>query len=78
MPMSSAVKLSASIVSDARIQGKAFHRSVAGQIEHWAHIGKILEENPDFTYSFIKNLLVSMEEANAGLVEPYYFDQGKR
>lgn len=72
--MSSAVKLSNTIVSDARIQGKVFHRSIAGQIEHWAHIGKIAEENPDFTYAFIRNLLISLEEAKVGKVEPYQFD----
>jgi hypothetical protein len=72
--MSSAVKLSDSMVSDARVQARAFHRSVAEQIEHWAHIGKILEENQDYTYAFIKNLLVSVKEANAGLIEPYHFN----
>lgn len=72
--MSLAVKLSDNIVSDARIQGKVFHRSIAGQIEHWAHIGKIAEENPELTYSYIRNLLISIEEAKSGKVEPYQFD----
>ena len=28
--------------------------SVAGQIEHWAKIGKIAEENPDLTLENLK------------------------
>jgi len=72
--MAKAVKLSEKIVSDAKIMSKALNRSVAGQIEYWAKIGKIGEENPDLTYEFIKNILVSREEAAAGKVELYTFD----
>ena len=32
-------------------------RSVAKQIEHWANIGKIAAENPDLSYSLIRELL---------------------
>ncbi len=39
--MATAVKLSEGIVTDAKIMSKAFNRSVAGQIEDWAKIGKI-------------------------------------
>jgi hypothetical protein len=71
---SKAVKLSSDIVSDAQIISKALNRSVAGQIEYWARIGKIAEENPDLTYEFIKNLLIALEQAQAGKVEPYSLD----
>ena len=40
--MGKAVKLSESIVEDAKIMSKALNRSTAGQIEHWAKIGKIV------------------------------------
>ena len=73
--MAKAVKLSESIVSDAKIISKAFNRSIAGQIEYWAKIGKIVEENPDLTYEFIKDLLISKEEAKADRLEPYNFDE---
>jgi hypothetical protein len=68
------VKLSEEILSDAKIISKAFHRSVAGQIEHWATIGKIAEENPDLTYDFIKKILIAREEAKAGKVSEYSFE----
>ena len=69
--MATSVKLSENIVSDAKVMSKAFNRSVAGQIEYWARIGKIAEENPDLTYDFIKNILIALEEADAGELEPY-------
>ncbi len=73
--MPTAVKLSDDIVSEAKIFSKALNRSVAGQIEHWATIGKIAEENPDMTYEFIKDVLVSKQELAAGALEPYAFDK---
>jgi hypothetical protein len=64
--MSSAVKLSEQIVSDAKIVSKALNRSIAGQIEHWAKIGKLVEENPDLSYEFIKRILIAKQEAEQG------------
>lgn len=72
--MSHAVKLSDELVHDAKIKAKAMHRSTARQIEYWSKIGKISEENPDLTYSMIKEILISLEEVNAGETEPYEFD----
>lgn len=69
--MSSAVKLSESIIAEAKIISKALNRSIAGQIEYWAKIGKIAEENPDMTYEFIKALLIAQQEATLGQLEPY-------
>ena len=65
--MAKAVKLSDNIVSEAKIISKVFNRSIAGQIEYWAKIGKIIEDNPDLTYEFIKDILLSREEARAGV-----------
>ena len=71
--MATAVKLSEEIVSEAKIISRALNRSLAGQIEHWAKIGKIVEENPDLTYEFIKGILIAQEEAEAGKLKPYKF-----
>lgn len=72
--MASAVKLSDQIISEAKITSKALNRSTAGQIEHWAKIGKIVEENPELSYEFIKKILIAKEEAARDNVEPYSFD----
>ena len=41
------VRLSNHLVKQAQGVGEVMSRSEAGQIEHWAKIGKIAEENPD-------------------------------
>ena len=53
---------------------KALNRSIAGQIEYWAKIGKLAEENPDLNYEFIKQILISQQEAKAGRLKEYIFD----
>lgn len=41
--MSQPVKLSDSLVLDARLAGEAQQRSIAGQVEFWARLGRSLE-----------------------------------
>lgn len=41
--MGQPVKLSDALVLDARLVGQAAERSIAGQIEFWARVGKALE-----------------------------------
>ncbi len=41
--MSQPVKLSDALVLDARLVGKAAERSIAGQIEYWANLGRAVE-----------------------------------
>jgi hypothetical protein len=41
--MSQPVKLSDALVLDARLAGKAFQRSISGQVEFWARIGRAIE-----------------------------------
>jgi DNA polymerase III psi subunit len=49
------------------------HRSVAEQIEHWARLGKVAEENRDLPIPMLQDMLVSMEEAKAGNLSRYQF-----
>jgi hypothetical protein len=69
--MSIAVNLDEKLVNDARSQSKVLSRSVTKQIEHWAKIGHIAEDNPDLTYSQIKDILLGVEDYNSGNVEEY-------
>ena len=41
--MSQPVKLSESLVLDARLAGDAVERSIAGQVEFWARLGRSVE-----------------------------------
>ena len=54
----SSVKLSETIISEAKVVSKALNRSVAGQIEYWAKIGKIAEENPNLTFEKLKEIIL--------------------
>jgi hypothetical protein len=67
------VKLSDRLINDAKITAQALHRSVPMQIEHWAMIGKICEENPDLPVNFIEGILIGMAEIEAGEVTEYVF-----
>lgn len=42
--MSQPVKLSDALVLDARVTGEIVERSIAGQIEHWANVGRAVEQ----------------------------------
>ena len=67
------VTISDPLAQAATLQAKVYNRSVEGQINYWAKIGKIAEENPDLSFEFIKDTLRAREEALAGQVEPYLF-----
>ncbi len=68
------LRLDESLVNDAKIIGEVMSRSAAKQVEHWAKIGRIMEDNPDLTYEFVKDTLIAKAEADAGKLEAYSFD----
>ena len=71
--MANAVRVSDELLNDAKRFSRIDHRSLAGQIEHWARIGKCAEENPDLTYSLIKEILIGLEELEQGEKTEYRF-----
>ena len=71
--MATAVRISEKLVNDARKISRIDHRSLTGQIEHWAQMGKCAEENPDLTYSLIKEILVGVEELEQSEKSEYKF-----
>jgi len=70
---STAIKLPDELISEARHYGQVYSRSVPRQIEYWARIGRIAEENPDLPYSFIKETLLGVADAAAENLLPYHF-----
>ena len=73
--MSHAVKISEDLYEKARVYSKTFNRSTAGQVEYWAKIGRIVEDNPDLPYEFIQGILIGLEELKSGQGEPYVFSE---
>jgi len=72
--MATAVRISSKLVKEARLFSRVEKRSLTGQIEHWAKIGKCAEENPDLTYSLIKDILLGIEELEQNEFSEYTFD----
>ncbi|MBW2407937.1 MAG: ParD-like family protein [Deltaproteobacteria bacterium] len=75
--MATAVKVSDDLFEKAKIKSKIFKRSIAGQIEYWAKIGQMIEENPDLPLPFIQDVLLGREQIKAGQGTPYIFGEGE-
>ena len=71
--MATAVRISEELVNEARKFSKVDRRSLTGQIEHWARIGKCAEENPDLTYDLIKEIFIGIAELDQGEKTEYKF-----
>lgn len=71
--MSRSIKLSDELITAATATGKALHRSPPRQIEYWARLGKIAEENPELSLGLVKDILISQEEIAAGDFSEYSF-----
>lgn len=68
------VRLDQELVEKASIIGKALSRTTPKQIEHWAKIGEMMEDNPELPYEFVKQAIIAKAEKEAGKLEPYNFD----
>ncbi len=68
------VNLSEEFYKSAQLYGKIYHRSIPKQIEYWATIGKIAEENQDLPYSLIKDIMLALKEMEDGQVTSFEFN----
>ena len=56
------VRIDESLVDAARAAAKAEFRTVQGQVEFWAKVGRAALDNPDLPASFIAESLMSLAE----------------
>lgn len=56
------VRIDETLVHAARASAKAEFRSVQGQIEYWAKLGRAALDNPDLPVSFISESLMGLAE----------------
>ena len=56
------VRIDDALYDQARAQAKAERRTIAGQIEFWALVGRTALDNPDLPIDFIRDLLVARAE----------------
>lgn len=71
---SNSIRLDQKLIEQAAIMGKALNRTTPKQIEHWAKIGQMMEDNPDLPYEFVKQAIIAQAERDAGKLETYDFD----
>ena len=65
------VKLSEYLVDSAKLYASIEHRPVPKQIEYWSRIGKIAADNPDLSFSLIRDIIIADQEEHVG---EYQFD----
>lgn len=56
------VRIDEGLINAARAAAKAEFRTVQGQVEFWAKVGRAALDNPDLPASFIAESLMSMSE----------------
>ena len=61
--MGMSVRIDNDPYAQAKTEAAAEHRTIAGQIEFWAKVGRATLDNPDLPVSFIAESLVSMAES---------------
>lgn len=61
--MGTPVRIDDDLYAQAKTEAAAEHRTIAGQIEFWAKVGRTALDNPDLPVSFIAESLVSMVES---------------
>ena len=62
MTSSTSIRIDQKLYEQARSQAVAEHRTIAGQVEYWAKVGRAALNNPDLPVSFIAESLASMAE----------------
>lgn len=55
--MTVSVKLSDETVESARQQAQIFQRTLGGQVDYWAKIGRLAELYPGLTFEYLQKLM---------------------
>ena len=64
------VRIDHHLYEQAKVHAQAEHRTIAGQVEFWAMIGKNVLDNPDLPIDFVRDLLVAKAEGRT-LATPF-------
>ena len=62
MSISTSIRINQELYQQAKQDALLEHRSIAGQIEFWARVGRAALDNPDLPVSFIAESLASLAE----------------
>jgi hypothetical protein len=62
MLVSTSIRINKELYEQARQDAVLEHRSISGQIEFWARVGRAALDNPDLPVSFVAESLASLAE----------------
>jgi hypothetical protein len=62
MTTSTSIRIDQTLYDQAKRDAAAEHRTIAGQVEYWAKVGRAALDNPDLPVGFIAESLSSMAE----------------
>lgn len=68
--MKTPLRIDSGLYEKAKSHANAERRTIAGQIEFWALIGKAALDNPDLPIDFVRDLWVAKAEGKA-LATPF-------
>ncbi|WP_040433378.1 ParD-like family protein [Chlorobium ferrooxidans] len=62
MLVSTSIRINKELYEQAKQDAVLEHRSISGQIEFWARVGRAALDNPDLPVSFVAESLASLAE----------------
>ena len=62
MPVSTSIRIDQTLYDQAKSEAAAERRTIAGQVEYWAKVGRAALDNPDLPVSFVAEALAAMAE----------------
>ena len=65
--MSQSIRIDESLHEQAKNYARAERRTIAGQIEFWALVGKAALDNPDLPIDFVRDLLIDKAQNDVKL-----------
>ena len=63
LQMSTVIRISDELAREAKTRSTVEKRSLTSQVEYWARIGRIAEDNPELPFAFIREVLIAQEES---------------
>lgn len=60
--MSMPVRIDDELYAQAKAASKAECRTISGQLEFWAKVGRAALDNPDLPVEFVRETLIAMHE----------------
>lgn len=62
MSATTSIRIDQSLYEQAKADAATEHRTIAGQVEFWARVGRAALDNPDLPVSFVAESLASLSE----------------